>query len=160
MQVGGAWRLIYSTITILGSKRTKLGLRDFITLGDFFQSINVAQVKFSLFDVTSDKLHQVLILSYMCIDNYKIYIFLWMYVCMGNYVSICGPKLPGEVHLVPVCLMLHSVNFIGYLVLTNDLHGITHTYMNMSILYSYQYTCTVPGEVRIKQTRLVTNSLP
>lgn len=43
-QVAGAWKLIYSTITILGSKRTKLGLRDFITLGDFVQIINVAQV--------------------------------------------------------------------------------------------------------------------
>ncbi|PIN11569.1 hypothetical protein CDL12_15827 [Handroanthus impetiginosus] len=44
-KVAGAWKLIYSTITILGSKRTKLGLRDFITLGDFFQSINVAEGK-------------------------------------------------------------------------------------------------------------------
>ncbi|XP_011099801.1 probable plastid-lipid-associated protein 7, chloroplastic isoform X1 [Sesamum indicum] len=44
-KVAGSWKLIYSTITILGSKRTKLGLRDFITLGDFFQSINVAEGK-------------------------------------------------------------------------------------------------------------------
>ncbi|KAL8477231.1 hypothetical protein ACS0TY_029503 [Phlomoides rotata] len=44
-KVAGAWKLIYSTITILGSKRTKLGLRDFITLGDFFQSINIAEGK-------------------------------------------------------------------------------------------------------------------
>ncbi|KAK6150714.1 hypothetical protein DH2020_015646 [Rehmannia glutinosa] len=44
-KVAGAWKLIYSTITILGSKRTKLGLRDFITLGDFIQSINVAEGK-------------------------------------------------------------------------------------------------------------------
>lgn len=29
----------------MGSKRTKLGLRDFITLGDFFQSIDVAKGK-------------------------------------------------------------------------------------------------------------------
>ncbi|KAH9669316.1 Fibrillin-5 [Citrus sinensis] len=42
-KVGGTWKLVYSTITILGSKRTKLGLRDFITLGDFFQSIDVAK---------------------------------------------------------------------------------------------------------------------
>ncbi|XVE83293.1 hypothetical protein DITRI_Ditri16bG0076600 [Diplodiscus trichospermus] len=40
-KVGGCWKLVYSTITILGSKRTKLGLRDFITLGDFFQTIDV-----------------------------------------------------------------------------------------------------------------------
>ncbi|XP_059645581.1 fibrillin-5, chloroplastic isoform X2 [Cornus florida] len=38
-------KLVYSTITILGSKRTKLGLRDFITLGDFFQTIDVAEGK-------------------------------------------------------------------------------------------------------------------
>ncbi|KAA8531009.1 hypothetical protein F0562_005701 [Nyssa sinensis] len=44
-KVGGRWKLVYSTITILGSKRTKLGLRDFITLGDFFQTIDVAEGK-------------------------------------------------------------------------------------------------------------------
>ncbi|XP_057773362.1 fibrillin-5, chloroplastic isoform X2 [Salvia miltiorrhiza] len=44
-KVAGAWKLIYSTISILGSKRTKLGLRDFINLGDFIQIINVAQGK-------------------------------------------------------------------------------------------------------------------
>ncbi|XP_021911430.1 probable plastid-lipid-associated protein 7, chloroplastic isoform X5 [Carica papaya] len=42
-KVSGWWKLVYSTITILGSKRTKLGLRDFITLGDFLQNIDVAQ---------------------------------------------------------------------------------------------------------------------
>uniref|UniRef100_A0A0E0KQJ6 Plastid lipid-associated protein/fibrillin conserved domain-containing protein n=1 Tax=Oryza punctata TaxID=4537 RepID=A0A0E0KQJ6_ORYPU len=40
-KVDGCWRLIYSTISILGKKRTKLGLRDFISLGDFFQMIDV-----------------------------------------------------------------------------------------------------------------------
>ncbi|KAL7142075.1 hypothetical protein ABFS83_08G098400 [Erythranthe nasuta] len=44
-KIDGNWRLIYTTITILGSKRTKLGLRDFVTLGDLFQSINAAQGK-------------------------------------------------------------------------------------------------------------------
>ncbi|XP_058226236.1 fibrillin-5, chloroplastic isoform X1 [Rhododendron vialii] len=44
-KVGGCWKLIYSTITILGSKRTKLGLRDFISLGDFLQTIDVAEGK-------------------------------------------------------------------------------------------------------------------
>lgn len=44
-KVGGCWKLIYSTITILGSKRTKLGLRDFISLGDLFQTIDVAEGK-------------------------------------------------------------------------------------------------------------------
>ncbi|PWA51986.1 plastid lipid-associated protein/fibrillin conserved domain-containing protein [Artemisia annua] len=44
-KLGGCWKLIYSTITILGSKRTKLGLRDFITLGDFLQVIDVAKGK-------------------------------------------------------------------------------------------------------------------
>ncbi|KAL3691078.1 hypothetical protein R1sor_004729 [Riccia sorocarpa] len=41
--VKGEWRLLYSTITVLGVKRTKLGLRDFIQLGDFLQIINVDQ---------------------------------------------------------------------------------------------------------------------
>ncbi|GAB2283203.1 hypothetical protein Dimus_017729 [Dionaea muscipula] len=40
-KVAGSWKVLYSTIKILGSKRTKLGLRDFITLGDFWQHINV-----------------------------------------------------------------------------------------------------------------------
>ncbi|KAK1441335.1 hypothetical protein QVD17_07182 [Tagetes erecta] len=44
-KLGGCWKLIYSTITILGSKRTKLGLRDFISLGDFLQIIDVAKGK-------------------------------------------------------------------------------------------------------------------
>jgi len=43
-QVKGEWKLLYSTISILGSKRTKLGLRDFINLGDFVQIIDVDQV--------------------------------------------------------------------------------------------------------------------
>lgn len=43
-QVKGDWKLLYSTISILGSKRTKLGLRDFINLGDFVQIIDVDQV--------------------------------------------------------------------------------------------------------------------
>lgn len=42
-KVSGSWKLIYSTITILGPKRTKLGLRDFITLGDFLQIIDVTE---------------------------------------------------------------------------------------------------------------------
>lgn len=44
-KLGGWWKLIYSTITILGSKRTKLGLRDFISLGDFLQIIDVDKGK-------------------------------------------------------------------------------------------------------------------
>ncbi|KAK8644513.1 hypothetical protein V6N13_123818 [Hibiscus sabdariffa] len=40
-KVGGCWKLVYSSITILGSKRTKLGLRDFITLGEFYQTIDI-----------------------------------------------------------------------------------------------------------------------
>ncbi|CAO2831038.1 unnamed protein product [Amaranthus hypochondriacus] len=43
-KVSGCWKLIYSTITILGSKRTKLGLRDFINLGDFLQIIDIDEV--------------------------------------------------------------------------------------------------------------------
>ncbi|KAL9264763.1 Fibrillin protein 5-like protein [Drosera capensis] len=39
-KVAGSWKVLYSSIKILGSKRTKLGLRDFITLGDFWQHID------------------------------------------------------------------------------------------------------------------------
>ncbi|XP_010546371.1 PREDICTED: probable plastid-lipid-associated protein 7, chloroplastic [Tarenaya hassleriana] len=41
----GCWKLIYSTITILGSKRTKLGLRDFVSVGDILQHIDISQGK-------------------------------------------------------------------------------------------------------------------
>ncbi|KAJ8765326.1 hypothetical protein K2173_012023 [Erythroxylum novogranatense] len=44
-KVGGSWKLVYSTITILGSKRTRLGLRDFINLGDLLLYIDVAKGK-------------------------------------------------------------------------------------------------------------------
>ncbi|XP_027341192.1 probable plastid-lipid-associated protein 7, chloroplastic isoform X2 [Abrus precatorius] len=44
-KVAGCWKLVYSTISILGSKRTKLGLRDFISLDDFFQTIDVSKSK-------------------------------------------------------------------------------------------------------------------
>ncbi|OMO83588.1 hypothetical protein COLO4_22420 [Corchorus olitorius] len=43
-KVGGCWRLVYSTITILGVKRTKLGLRHFLTLGNIYQTIDVAKL--------------------------------------------------------------------------------------------------------------------
>ncbi|GJN27653.1 hypothetical protein PR202_gb15694 [Eleusine coracana subsp. coracana] len=43
-KVDGCWKLIYSTISILGKKRTTLGLRDFISLGDFLQIIDVKEV--------------------------------------------------------------------------------------------------------------------
>lgn len=41
--VAGEWRLLFSTISILGSRRTKLGLRSFVSLGDFIQKINVEE---------------------------------------------------------------------------------------------------------------------
>ncbi|CAI9109061.1 OLC1v1008798C1 [Oldenlandia corymbosa var. corymbosa] len=44
-KMAGTWKLVYSTITILGSKRTKLGLRDFISLGEFYQDIDVIRGK-------------------------------------------------------------------------------------------------------------------
>ncbi|CAN6234984.1 unnamed protein product [Urochloa humidicola] len=44
-KVDGCWKLIYSTISILWKKRTKLGLRDFISLGDFLQIIDVKEEK-------------------------------------------------------------------------------------------------------------------
>eukprot|EP00262_Sarcandra_glabra_P013804 TRINITY_DN3897_c0_g1_i2.p1 TRINITY_DN3897_c0_g1~~TRINITY_DN3897_c0_g1_i2.p1 ORF type:complete len:254 (-),score=23.95 TRINITY_DN3897_c0_g1_i2:242-1003(-) len=44
-KVDGWWKLLYSTITILGTKRTKLGLRDFVALGDFLQIIDVGKGK-------------------------------------------------------------------------------------------------------------------
>lgn len=56
LQVAGAWKLIYSTITILGSKRTKLGLRDFIELGDFIQCINITEVTINIIDMRSELL--------------------------------------------------------------------------------------------------------
>lgn len=41
-RLNGSWRLLYSTIRILGTKRSKLGLREFVQVGDLFQDIDVA----------------------------------------------------------------------------------------------------------------------
>mmetsp|Transcript_11764 Transcript_11764/g.24678 ORF Transcript_11764/g.24678 Transcript_11764/m.24678 type:complete len:277 (-) Transcript_11764:836-1666(-) len=40
-KVAGEWRLLYTTVQILGAKRTKLGLRSFVNLGDFVQRIDL-----------------------------------------------------------------------------------------------------------------------
>ena len=40
--LSGDWRLLYTTVTIRGSKRTKLGLRGMVTLGAFTQRIDAA----------------------------------------------------------------------------------------------------------------------
>ncbi|KAF6256783.1 hypothetical protein COO60DRAFT_79493 [Scenedesmus sp. NREL 46B-D3] len=39
-QLAGKWVLLYTTITITGIRKTKLGLREFIKLGDFVQQID------------------------------------------------------------------------------------------------------------------------
>lgn len=44
-RLAGDWRLLYTTITITGSKRTKLGLREFVKLGEFRQRIDVKDKK-------------------------------------------------------------------------------------------------------------------
>lgn len=50
----GDWKVLYTTVEILGSKRTRLGLREFVKLGDFLQRIDLAdktavnQIKFSV----------------------------------------------------------------------------------------------------------------
>lgn len=39
----GRWRLLYSTIRILGTRRSKLGLREFVTIGDLWQDIDAGE---------------------------------------------------------------------------------------------------------------------
>lgn len=41
-RLDGSWKLLYSTIRILGTKRSKLGLREFVQIGELFQDIDVA----------------------------------------------------------------------------------------------------------------------
>jgi hypothetical protein len=41
--VEGQWRLLYSTIRILGTRRSKLGLREFVKIGNLWQDIDVHQ---------------------------------------------------------------------------------------------------------------------
>nr|VDC85753.1 unnamed protein product [Brassica oleracea] len=70
--IGGCWKLIYSTITVLGSKRTKLGLRDFVSLGDLLQQIDVDQgktVHVLKFDVRGLNLHDG---EFRIVANFKI----------------------------------------------------------------------------------------
>jgi PAP_fibrillin len=40
--VDGDWRLLYSSIRILGTRRSKLGLREFVSIGDMIQGVDVA----------------------------------------------------------------------------------------------------------------------
>ncbi|CAG7879080.1 hypothetical protein HID58_008428 [Brassica napus] len=71
-KIGGCWKLIYSTITVLGSKRTKLGLRDFVSLGDLLQQIDIAQgktVHVLKFDVRGLNLHDG---EFRIVANFKI----------------------------------------------------------------------------------------
>lgn len=86
-KVDGWWKLIYTTITILGSKRTKLGLRDFISLGDFYQIIDVTNVSdFSLF---TPKIHILLVI--LCDIYYVILVGAWLpfiYIYCCYYLSI------------------------------------------------------------------------
>ncbi|GIM12285.1 hypothetical protein Vretimale_15651 [Volvox reticuliferus] len=59
--VAGDWRLLYSTITITGAKRTKLGLREFVRLGEFTQHIDttnnlaVNRIEFSVSGLSAIK---------------------------------------------------------------------------------------------------------
>ncbi|XP_061345384.1 fibrillin-5, chloroplastic isoform X2 [Gastrolobium bilobum] len=58
-KVAGCWRLVYSTISILGAKRTKLGLREIISLDDFFQTIDISKrvdINFENSTITPDQL--------------------------------------------------------------------------------------------------------
>jgi len=69
-RVAGAWKLLFSTISITGLRRTKLGLRQFITLGEFTQSIDLErslatnQVDFSVTGVGMFKGHLRIEASY------------------------------------------------------------------------------------------------
>lgn len=39
--VDGPWRVLYCTIRIMGTKRSKLGLREFVKIGDIYQDIDI-----------------------------------------------------------------------------------------------------------------------
>ncbi|XP_047256976.1 fibrillin-5, chloroplastic isoform X2 [Capsicum annuum] len=61
-KVAGNWKLIYSTISILGSKRTKLGLRDFIALGNLYQNIDTSErvdISYNSSEITPNQLMNV-----------------------------------------------------------------------------------------------------
>ncbi|GLI69278.1 hypothetical protein VaNZ11_013854 [Volvox africanus] len=59
--LAGDWQLLYSTITITGAKRTKLGLREFVRLGEFTQHIDttnnlaVNRIEFSVSGLSAIK---------------------------------------------------------------------------------------------------------
>jgi hypothetical protein len=38
--LNGTWRVLYSTIRVLGTKRSKLGLREFVKIGEMWQEID------------------------------------------------------------------------------------------------------------------------
>ena len=43
--VAGTWRVLYSSIRILGTKRSKLGLREFVKVGDLWQDVDAENSK-------------------------------------------------------------------------------------------------------------------
>ena len=43
--VAGTWRVLYSSIRILGTKRSKLGLREFVKVGELWQDIDAENHK-------------------------------------------------------------------------------------------------------------------
>ncbi|KAL3163137.1 hypothetical protein ABBQ32_009549 [Trebouxia sp. C0010 RCD-2024] len=41
-QLNGGWQLLYTSLTIKGARKTKLGLREFVALGDFCQTVDTS----------------------------------------------------------------------------------------------------------------------
>ncbi|XP_077236577.1 plastid-lipid associated protein PAP / fibrillin family protein isoform X5 [Tasmannia lanceolata] len=103
-KVEGCWKLVYSTISILGSKRTKLGLKDFVSLGDFLQTINVAErvdIKYENSIISPDELMNIFRKNYdplLAIFNpegwleitYPSTLFLHVVLFLGLNFMICN----------------------------------------------------------------------
>lgn len=83
-KVDGCWKLIYSTISILGKRRTKLGLRDFISLGDFFQIIDVKEVSHVVHEILASSFCNfcrfLLVFSYLCRRYLGLHMFSSQYI--------------------------------------------------------------------------------
>ncbi|XP_057492343.1 fibrillin-5, chloroplastic-like isoform X3 [Actinidia eriantha] len=111
-KVAGCWRLVYSTITILGSRRTKLGLRDFISLGDFFQTIDVAErvdIQYNSSSITPNQLMNIFR------KNYDILLGIfnpegWLEITYVDDTTRIGRDDKGNIFILERCEENHTYN--------------------------------------------------
>ncbi|XP_055959667.1 fibrillin-5, chloroplastic isoform X3 [Mercurialis annua] len=124
-KVGGCWKLVYTTITILGSKRTKLGLRDFISLGDLYQNIDVAkrvEINYENSYITPDQLMN------MFRKNYDL--LLGIFNPQG-WLDITYP------FVIYMCLIIKQFKYLPFLLKVTKIFN----FINYNLIREFYFNC-------------------